>query len=235
MQENYAGYREWKSWDEAGFGELKPQTKAAFDVEVKRTGLTDIKNVAEVGFGHGSFLSYARQRGWTITGTELLPSLVATAQKAGFQAAADLDDVADGSLDLIAAFDVLEHLTHDQLEDMLALFRRKLRVGGAVLVRFPNADSPVGLVNQHGDVTHITHIGSVKARYFAERGGFAVRYIGPEAQPILCGHTAHMIHRLIAVPARALLDAISNFLFHPGGDKVSMFSKNLVLTMVRTD
>ena len=52
MQENYAGYREWKSWDEAGFGELKPQTKAAFDVEVKRTGLNEIKNVAEVGFGH---------------------------------------------------------------------------------------------------------------------------------------------------------------------------------------
>jgi 2-polyprenyl-3-methyl-5-hydroxy-6-metoxy-1,4-benzoquinol methylase len=48
--------------------------------------------------------------------------------------------VADGSIDIVIAMEVLEHLNDAQIEETLAEFRRILRPGGYLLVTTPNEE-----------------------------------------------------------------------------------------------
>ncbi len=223
-------YIQWKRWDGVEFGAVRADAIAAYEAELRRARIdSPVRQVVEVGFGTGSFLSFARSKGWQITGIEANSDLVSTAVANGYSAMEPegFPSLADGSLDLIAAFDVLEHLTHQQIDDLLGTAFRKLRPGGVLIARFPNGDSPLGLCNQNGDVTHITAIGVEKIRYFARLRELSVHFIGPEAQPILCGHAKHMLHRMVSVPICRTLDAITGPLFFPGFG-VSLFSRNLV-------
>ena len=225
-------YIEWKRWDRLAFGVLKKEVAAAFQSEVRRAQIPDIRDVVEIGFGAGAFMAFAKRKNWRIVGIEANPHLVALAQRAGYSAMGpgQLAQLPDKSLDLIAAFDVLEHLTHDQIDELLHTAKSKLRPQGAFLARFPNGDSPIGLCNQNGDITHITAIGIQKITYFADLHGLRIVYAGPEAMPILCGHAKHMLHRLFAVPIMRFLDAIAGPIFFPGFG-VSLFSRNLVVVL----
>lgn len=59
-----------------------------------------------------------------------------------------------GKLDLVVAFDVMEHMTREQLLVLFDTLAALLKSGGHVLARFPNAQSPLGCVTQNGDWTH---------------------------------------------------------------------------------
>jgi SAM-dependent methyltransferase len=226
------GYIKWKRWDGVAFATLRADAATAFRVEVKRASIDHIRNVVEIGFGTGAFMAYAKQRGWDVVGVEVNHELVEIARHNGYTATnpAGFAQLPDASIDLIAAFDVLEHLTHGQIDELLPLIYAKLRPGGALLARFPNGDSPMGLCNQNGDVTHVTAIGVEKIRYFARMHRFQMGYLGPEAMPIMCGHLKHSVHRLVAVPISRVLDAITGPLFFPGFG-VSLFSRNLVAVL----
>jgi len=62
----------------------------------------------------------------------------------------------DTEFDAVIAFDVLEHIPKENLEDYFRAINRHLKVGGRVIVRFPNGDSPFGRHPQYGDYTHKT-------------------------------------------------------------------------------
>ena len=69
----------------------------------------------------------------------------------------DLSDAAAenaGNFDLVVAFDVMEHMTGEQLLVLFDTLAALLKSGGHVLARFPNAQSPLGCVTQNGDWTH---------------------------------------------------------------------------------
>jgi SAM-dependent methyltransferase len=155
--EAYGSYVDWKGWDASGFMTPSERDRHYFAGEL--AGIP-MRRVLELGFGNGAFLAWARERGAEIYGTEIVPELAARGCEAGIhvlpvnltQAPASLD----GSFDCIAAFDVMEHLTLEQSQTLLAEVGRLLRPGGAFIARFPNAQSPLGNVYQHGDCTHLT-------------------------------------------------------------------------------
>ncbi len=228
-------YVDWKKWDEAAFGALTKSERSYFSAELKRARTTFPKgtNVLEVGFGNGNFLAFAREQEWNVSGTEVNKELVAAASKAGFNVAhaADLSGFADDSFELVVAFDVLEHIPQSAIVDFMLDVKRVLKPGGRFIARCPNGDSPFGLVNQNGDVTHVTAIGRGKARYFATRTDLELIYLGGEAEPIWGTSARDMAQRAIGLPIKAMVNICTNAIIYNAN--VAFCSKNLTLVYKR--
>jgi len=220
-------YLEWKGWH--NFGTLLPFERIYFGCELKKSGIpSSIKNVLEIGFGAGKFLAYGKEKGWNISGTELNPYLLGEARKNGFAVVERIEDIADGSLDFVAAFDVLEHIAPEHLERFLALIKSKLRSGGKFLARFPNGDSPLALRNQNADPTHLNFIGSGKAEYYAKALDFPLCHLSGQAAPLFCGDLKLFAYRLYSTPLKLLVEIFVRLLFFPK-TKVNWTSPNLVV------
>lgn len=215
-----ADYLAWKSWGDSGFGILSRSTEKYYEAELKRAGVLDKRElkVLEVGFGNGDFMTFCQRRGWSVTGTEINPELVEIGKAAGFDAriASDLDDLDADSFDLVVTIDVLEHIPPDGTIFFLKSLLRVLRPGGSLVAHFPNADSPFGLYNQNGDVTHVNAIGTGKARYYAHAAGADLVFLHGEARPIPAGALAHTGQRIVALPFRWAANLLARFVFLPG-------------------
>lgn len=227
-----AEYRAWKRWSASEFARLNSGEAAYFRAELKRCGIPLEAPLAalEIGFGNGQFLAFARKQGWAVEGTELNHASIEVAQANGFHVhhVQTLDGFETGRFDLVVAFDVLEHIEQSHLLPFLQTVQRILKPGGSFVARFPNADSPFGLVNQHGDPTHVTAIGSEKARSLIAMLDAELRYVGPEAQPMRAPTLEHTVHRFVSRPFKALLDLSVRAIFYPRGN-VSFSAVNLVM------
>jgi len=224
-------YLEWKVWKPEEFGQLSKYQEAYFSAQMKmtKTAFPPQSRVLEIGFGNGSFLAYGAKRQWEMHGTEANIALVKQAQQKGFHAVHTntLKGFPNGYFDLVLAFDVLEHIPQDRLLAFLRDVQRILRDKGIFAARFPNGDSPFGRYYQHGDPTHVTTIGSGKAKYFAGKLDVAIIHLGAEAEPLWADLT-HFAHRIFAVPAIRLLNTFLNLFFFPGCPK-ALCSLNLIL------
>lgn len=229
-------YHEVKGWSEEAFGRLAVHHAAYFSAELKRSGLTGISRVVEIGFGNGSFLQYCAQAGMPCLGVELDAHQVRVARARGFDAVTDsnLDAAAAGRspADLVVLFDVLEHIPREALVTALGRYQSLLRPGGCILARVPNGDSPFGLLNQHGDLTHCTTIGSEMIPQLARLTGMELVFVGGEARPILCGSFKWMIHRLLQWPFRLAADLLVKWSFYPGA-RASFTSPNMTFVLRR--
>jgi SAM-dependent methyltransferase len=224
-------YLSWKEWDLDAFAVLDKHKETDFFANVKKSK-TDFplnSQVLEIGFGNGSFLAYGSKRGWKMYGTEVNMELVERAKQKGYQAflTPNLVSFPNKHFNLVVAFDVLEHLPENELFDFLLEIKRVLQDNGIFIARFPNGDSPFARFLQYGDSSHVTIIGSLKAKYYAKMLGVNLVYIGAEAQPILAGWT-YFAHRIVAVPVKYLMNLFLNFIFRPR-DHVVFTSPNLVL------
>jgi SAM-dependent methyltransferase len=227
-------YLNWKTWEGDQFGKLKKTKFTYFSAEIKRTTKVFSKEskVLEIGFGNGEFLKYARDNDWEIFGTEANKALVDIANKNGFKAihTEDLSSFEDNTFDLIVAFDVLEHIPQEILPKMLLQVRRILKNDGVFLARFPNGDSPFGLINQNGDATHVNFIGSNMIKYFASKTNMLVFFVGSEAQPIIGTSPKTFIHTVTTLPIKKLINFFINLIFFPHGH-VEFCSSNLTIIL----
>lgn len=232
MPEYGDSYIDWKGQSRESFGQLSPRDRATFDREMRAllgAGAEQKLRVLELGFGLGSFLAYARERGWEVTGTEVADELVASGQRAGFDTipASDLAAVAPATFDLIAGFDVIEHIPPSDVIPLFALLRRLLRPGGVIFLRYPNADSWLGNQNFYGDPTHVNAMGHFKLDYFCQRSGLTIAALRPEARLGFDGGVAKGVHALVAGPLIRLIAAITKFLYFPRS-RIVLGSANVV-------
>jgi SAM-dependent methyltransferase len=226
-------YLNWKSWENEQFCQCSQFEAATYRAEVKKTGLSSIQNVVEIGFGNGGFLAYAKKKNWNVIGVELNDELVSRARSNGIEALPfhEFSTIKNEWADLIVAIDVFEHIEQKKLEELLTQIRMKLKPGSVLLARFPNADSPFGLVNQNGDFTHANALGSYKVEYLAKNIGFEIQYIGGESYPILCGHIKFGIQRLVSNPIRYLLEKITHAIFFPANPLINFYSINTIIAL----
>jgi SAM-dependent methyltransferase len=216
-----AAYSAWKGWGVGeSFGALSPGDGQYFLRELKEASarMGEIMRVHEVGFGDGQFLSFAKSQGWRVSGTELSPEQVAAGRAAGYDVFSDKDmaSVPDSSLDLIVAFDVLEHIPQPDAVEFLSDLAAKLRPGGVMLFRYPNSDSWLGSVLQNGDPTHVTAIGYFKMKYFAERSSLdIVRYRAPVRRGFSTS-LIHGIHLILASPFIKAIASLQKAIYFPG-------------------
>lgn len=158
LQDTYPAFKGWAMGEN---GARSAATDREFAAYWKIARLEGRMRILELGFGAGQFLDWASEQGHQVIGVELLPSLVDRARDKGHTAHLGPlrpGMIAEGSLDLVCAFDVLEHLTVEEilnfLKDSAPLFAGPARY----LLRFPNAQSPLSARYQFGDATHRTQL-----------------------------------------------------------------------------
>jgi cyclopropane fatty-acyl-phospholipid synthase-like methyltransferase len=117
--------------------------------------------VLDLGCGHGALIHFARQLGYrNVRGVDGSPEQVAAAQHLGIEGVAegDLNDMLlaqpDASLDVVVAYDVIEHFTRDELLPFVDQVHRVLRPGGDWIIHAPNGESPFGSRMRYWDLTH---------------------------------------------------------------------------------
>jgi SAM-dependent methyltransferase len=172
-------YRQWKGWTPEKFGSCGGMEASYFRAELR--GLRPDKlgtrcRVMEAGFGNGGFAAYCRDRGWSWVGTEVDPELVARARAGGFIAelADEQSSVArdHGPFQLIAAWDVVEHMNRSQAKCFVADCYVALEPGAELIFRVPAGDSPFSRAIQHTDPTHAQILTSHAARFLCRQAGF---------------------------------------------------------------
>lgn len=232
-------YSDWKSWGSSNFGHTDSLQWTYYDEElsIALKGIKHLKlTVLEIGFGNGSFLNYARRKEWEIEGTEISEKLIELARNQNYNVhlISTLDVLENNKYDLIVAFDVIEHIKSDNIINFFEEVGRILKPGGIVVARFPNGDSPFGLVNQNGDITHVQCIGSGKARYIALTSEMDILYLGSPAEPIFCGSVIHFFHRLISKPVKFICNIFVKLIYFPRS-KINFMSSNLTMILKKRD
>ena len=135
--------------------------------------------VLEIGCGRGEILELLAERGVEARGVELDPELVRDASARGLDVSegdglttlAGLPDAGVGGIVLIQ---VIEHLSPQQIADLIPLAARKLRDGGRLIVETVN---PLSLyVFGHAlylDPTHLRLVHPFYLEFLAREAGFA--------------------------------------------------------------
>lgn len=225
-------YSQWKDWDPSNFAVLDTIKNHSYNAELKRIGIDLNKkiHVLEIGFGNGTFLRYSKNKNWDIEGVEANQDLINLANNFGFKAkhTKHMDSFKKNFFDLIVAFDVLEHLDHDSIINLLNTTSKLVKSDGIFLARFPNGDSPFSMPYQNGDATHLSYLGSGKIKYYAQKVNAKVFLIAGEIQPIFIPNFFLFLHRLIAVPVKKIINLIVQILFFPKSS-ISFTSANLVV------
>ena len=128
-----------------------------------RTCMPAERNVAilDIGCGHGAILDVLQQAGYdNARGVDGSGEQVQAAARLGIRGVAQGDlmqtlrESADASLDVVIAFDVIEHFTKAELIPLVDEVQRVLRSGGRWIIHVPNGESPFDNRIRFGDYTH---------------------------------------------------------------------------------
>ena len=117
--------------------------------------------IAELASGHGSFLWWLKNEGFShITGIDSSSQQVAVARQLDCRVeevdvVTWLEQQPGESLDALVGIDLVEHLSKDDFMNMLKHSRRTLAPGGVLILRYPNGDSPFVGLNLFNDITHV--------------------------------------------------------------------------------
>jgi 2-polyprenyl-3-methyl-5-hydroxy-6-metoxy-1,4-benzoquinol methylase len=117
--------------------------------------------ILDLGCGHGALIHFTRRAGYTnIRGVDGSPEQVAAARRLGIEGVEEGDLLAalaaqaDESLDVVVAFDVIEHFTRDELLGFVDQVHRVMRRGGRWIIHTTNGESPFCGRSRYGDLTH---------------------------------------------------------------------------------
>lgn len=134
--------------------------------------------ILDIGSGFGSFLLALKESGFTqCKGVDISEEQVSTAKKLGIHniEQGDVFDYLNAhpqSFDLITALDVAEHFNKAEIISLLMLMKKALKPKGSILMRFPNADAPMGNVYLYGDFTHELVLNASSAQQLLMNVGF---------------------------------------------------------------
>jgi 2-polyprenyl-3-methyl-5-hydroxy-6-metoxy-1,4-benzoquinol methylase len=146
--------------------------------------LSDNKGeLLDIGAGTGYFLSYMKNRGWKVTGTEKSPDARQFALSEfgiGLLPTEALFELSKESIDVITLWHVLEHI--HKIEENLTAFRQLLKPGGRLVIAVPNHNSfDAKYYKKHWaawDVPrHIWHFSPEQMKLLSETYGFKLQSI----------------------------------------------------------
>lgn len=164
-------------------------------VDVQRVLRTETPGprVVDVGCGRAEWLTLLRDEGVRARGVDANADFVAAGLAGGLDvvqgdAVAYLTEADEGSLDLVTAFHLVEHL---DTETLLALFeaaRHALRPGGCLLLETPDPTNlTMGACNFYLDPTHRSPMPPALTAFLVGASGFAdveIRRLHPDDSPL---------------------------------------------------
>ena len=192
-------YIDWKNWEADSFAKTSKLEEAYFNNIFKLLKLKKSSKILEIGFGNGSFLGYAVSQKFNYDGVESNQNLVDLAIDNNFSAYTSLDKInRETKYDLIILFDVIEHINADAVEEFFKEMNVHLEGTGSIFLRFPNGSSPLGLGNQHGDVTHCNIVTLPKLNYWCSNSDLKVIFYRGDIRPFI------FRHNLLKMPSRLM-------------------------------
>lgn len=232
---DYSRYSDWKQWRVEEFGGYSEEDAQYFEKELKKSGIASVTGlcVLEIGFGNGRFAGWVRNEGGNYVGIEAIQDLVDIANESGI-VAHSASDVIDGILThtkfhLVAAFDVFEHLTVEEIRRLLVQIHNNLYETGLVLARVPSGDSPFSRAIQHGDLTHVTTFGSSAVRQLIAPLEYDVTDIRDSEFVYFTSSIKSTSRRLTICLIRKILYPLIRLAFMGGGNKI--LGPNMVFTL----
>jgi SAM-dependent methyltransferase len=151
----------WKQWHAEQFATVSPGSRYYFDQIFSRFPEKQCK-VLDIGYGNGASLGYFRAHGHEVVGVEINECLVKRASECGYQAYQGnvwaIPELQLLRFDLVVAFDVAEHMSFQELQNLFSWVKDHLSEGGKLYLRFPEGASPLGLASQNGDFMHVTSL-----------------------------------------------------------------------------
>ncbi len=134
--------------------------------------------ILDLGFGRGEWLSLVKEHGYECEGIDLNIEFVSNAQKKGFTVrhgnAIDLMcEMPSQSYSMITAFQLVEHLSNNNLHKLIQESYRLLKEGGLLIFETPNAENMlVGSFEFWMDPTHVRPIPYNVLKFIVESHGF---------------------------------------------------------------
>lgn len=232
-------YIAWKDWTPDMFLVCSSKDAAVYALELARAGITikEESRVLEIGFGNASFAAWVMARTPHYVGTENNEILVNRARERGIEAhpaALSLDDVAKGRVfDLIAIFDVLEHLELDKAIQLLQSAAAHLAVSGHLIVRVPSGDSPFSGHLMYGDVTHRLNLGRFAFFQLAKIAGLEIASVRGSAYPIQGMGLLAMVRRTAITAMRAIINGLLKITYY--ANEPVVLAPTLTAVLRRTD
>ena len=117
--------------------------------------------IVDLGCGHGDYVYHLAELGYkNVQGVDVSKDQVKLAHELGVENVVHgnilgyLQEQETGSIDVILLIDVLEHLSRQELFDVMDGVVRTLTSGGRCLVHVPNALGLFGERVRYGDLTH---------------------------------------------------------------------------------
>lgn len=134
--------------------------------------------VVDIGCGRGEFLALLARERVSAYGVDSDSSMVQTARAKGLDVVEDdgvahLRSLSAGDVDGVFASQVAEHLTTDELVQLVDLAYRKLAPGGVLVMETPNPETLfIFSAFFYTDLTHVRPIHPEALRWACESAGF---------------------------------------------------------------
>ncbi len=192
--------------------------------------------IIDVGCGHGALVHFAATAGYeNVVGVDRSTEQVQEARRLGILGVSEgdlietLEALSAESMDLVVAFDVIEHFTKDELVPFVDEVHRVLRKGGKWILHTPNGESPfVGRI-RYGDFTHEQAFTRISIAQLLMASGFS-RVSCYEDAPVPHGIKSavrFVLWKVFRGGFRILLAAETGFLDE------SIFSQNFLAVSVK--
>lgn len=192
--------------------------------------------IVDLGCGHGALIHFARQAGYVnIHGVDRSADQVAEARRLGIGGVeegdllAALERLEPGSHDAVITFDVIEHLTREELLTLVDGVHRVLKPGGRWIIHTPNAESPFFGRIRYGDLTHEQAFTRTSVAQLLLSSGFRECRVYEDAPVVhgLASALRYVLWRLVRGMLAVYLAA------EVGSAKGAVFSQNLLAVAVR--
>ncbi|WP_156896713.1 methyltransferase domain-containing protein [Desulfovirgula thermocuniculi] len=167
--------------------ELIKERQRAYIPDVRKAYETCGGYLLDLGAGRGEFLELCREVGIPAKGVDSNEAMVSRCREKGLEveradAIAHLQSLPDESLCAVTAFQLVEHLTPQELWHLVQMALVKLKPGGVIILETVNPHSLVALQNFWLDLTHQRPIPAPTLRFLLEVAGFRrveVRFSSP--------------------------------------------------------
>lgn len=170
LENQYENYEALKGWNSHLF-QHSTQEANLFKKEFENISIVD-KKFLDIGFGQGSLLDWAKKNNAVVSGVEIQDNLIKKANSLGIKTYSNIEEIPSDSFEVIAAFDLIEHIHKKDIQNFLFEIHRIAKKDAIIILRFPNCQSPAGLANQFGDHTHVNMLSGPLVTYLMEYAGF---------------------------------------------------------------
>jgi|GEM_PF-994008 len=171
-------YRQFEDRHRGDRSIIKGRLKVYLDFILPLKALQESFKALDLGCGRGEWLELLQDQGIEAFGIDLDPGMLTACRERGLQAEegdaiAALKALSSGSISLVTAFHVAEHLPFDDLLSLVTEAHRVLQPGGLLILETPNPENLV-VAGHHFymDPTHQRPLPPLLLEFTTEYSGF---------------------------------------------------------------